>query len=217
MQVLGACILLAAGARAPAAAAGPGAAVVEILEPQGGGTVHEVCSETGQAPISVRFRVASAVAAAAAVDALAITVLVDGNEHSSITVAEDERVRAQLRANLPVQWPRGLQVWLGCHTISVLLDVSSQSELIWGSADFCVSHIFPPTMCPARLQASPTATPVPPQPDEGCREPAGGSSNRGGGLFPNAELPYIYIYVYMGRERDLLVSCIYIRIHTYRR
>ena len=94
MQVLGACILLAAGARAPAVAAGPGAAVVEILEPQGGGTVHEVCSETGQAPISVRFRVASAVAAAAAVDALAITVLVDGNEHSSITVAEDERVRA---------------------------------------------------------------------------------------------------------------------------
>ena len=76
-------------------------------------------------------------------DTAVLQIVLNGDEHgnSSISLADDQY--EQLKEGRPMQWERegrGLSVNKGCHTVSVLLDLSTKLPFISVSANFCVTQ-----------------------------------------------------------------------------
>jgi hypothetical protein len=118
--------------------------LLEIFEPLQGKT-YPACGDLGSVRMPLRFQFSPH----SPIQRATILVLLNGDELDSRVESEGEFHRRLLQG-VPVHREIDAHIPNGCHTISVLLDVPTQSTFISASSNFCISNdVSEQRACPA--------------------------------------------------------------------
>ena len=91
--------------------------------------------------IPIFFRMNSAPDQMLSFGKLKLIVLLDGDEHSLVTVSNDAIMLERLQTRSVVEWPHDVMVARGqCYSVSVLVDLPERTSLISASVNFCVGR-----------------------------------------------------------------------------
>ncbi len=168
--------------------AAPGASdeeegIVQIISPAGAGEQIIACTDAGgRVRIPILFRMSSAPGQILSFEKLNLIVLLDGDEHSMVTVSDDAMLLERLQTRSTVEWPHDVMVAQGqCYSVSVLLDLPERTSLISASVNFCVGRgPGDSSACAAAAAAATATTSASAEEGGGAAEPGAGSERRYG-------------------------------------